>query len=84
MAGDGPALDALQMKAFVSYVGGGTLPLDGRCTALAVSSAARTLALALRTGAGAPGPAAGAAGSAARTTGGELWLLGGTNERVSP
>jgi len=47
MAGDGPALDAIQMKAFISYADGGSLPLDGRCTALAVSAAARRLVLAL-------------------------------------
>lgn len=52
MAGDGPALDAIQMKAFISYVGGGSLPLDGRCTALAVSAAARRLVVALAPRAG--------------------------------
>ena len=83
IGGDGAALDAIQMKAFISYVGGGSLPLDGRCTALAVSAAARklALALALRT-AGAGG--SGAGGSGAPPAGVELWLLGSANERVSP
>lgn len=47
IAGDGPALNGIQMKAFIRYVGGGSLPLAGRCTALAASSAAGRLVLAL-------------------------------------
>jgi hypothetical protein len=69
MAGDGPALDAIQMEAFISYVGGGSLPLDGRCTALSVSPAARQLALALAPRGAAPGI--------------ELLTLGGANEEMS-
>lgn len=68
MAGDGPALDAIQMEAFISYVGGGSLQLEGRCTALAESPAARQLALALAPRGAAPGI--------------ELLTLGGSNEEV--
>jgi len=82
IAGDGPALDAIQMKAFISYVGGGALPLEGRCTGLAVDSAARKLALALA-GSGAPG-AVKAAAPAAHAAGNELWILGSANEGVYP
>jgi DNA-binding beta-propeller fold protein YncE len=73
MAGDGSALDAIRMQAFISYVGGGSFPLSGKCTALAVSPVARRLVLAV-----APRAAAGAAGAI------ELLLLGGTNAGVSP
>jgi hypothetical protein len=68
MAGDGPALDAIQMEAFISYVGGGSLRLDGPCTALAESPAARQLALALAPRGAAPGI--------------ELLTLGGSNEEM--
>ncbi|MGH8295109.1 MAG: YncE family protein [Steroidobacteraceae bacterium] len=68
MAGDGPALDAIRMKAFISYVAGGSLPLGAHCTALAVSPATRRLALAL----------------APRGSGRvELLMLGGTDGEVS-
>lgn len=68
MAGDGPALDAIRMEAFISYAGGGSLPLAAPCTALAVSPAARQLALAL----------------APRGSGAvELLMLGGTDGEVS-
>lgn len=68
VAGDGPALDAIRMKAFINYVAGGSLPLAAPCTALAVSPAARQLALAL----------------APRGSGGvELLMLGGTDAEVS-
>ncbi len=72
MAGDGPALDAIRMTAFISYVGGGGLPLGGRCTALAVSPVARRLVLA-------PAPrSAGTstAGAAVRAGGAQLLILG--------
>jgi hypothetical protein len=77
MAGDGPALEAIQMKAFISYVGGGSLPLGGRCTALAVSPAAQRLVLALAPGAGA------GSDSASEAAGAGLLVLGGANEGVS-
>jgi hypothetical protein len=86
IAGDGPALDAIQMKAFISYAGGGSLPLGGRCTALAVSPSARRLVLALvprvAGTASAESPAA-AAGAAGEGMGVELLMLGGTSEGVS-
>jgi hypothetical protein len=84
MAGNGPALDAIQMKAFISYAGGGSLPLDGRCTALAVSPAARALVLALApraAEAAAAGSGTAAAGPAGE--GAELWLLGAESAGVS-
>jgi DNA-binding beta-propeller fold protein YncE len=85
LAGDGPALDAIQMKAFINYVDGGSLPLDGRCTGLAVSSAARKLALALRAaGAAFSGSGAGSAGSPMQAARVELWILAGANEGASP
>lgn len=73
MAGDGPALDAIRMKAFISYVGGGSLLLGGTCTALALSPVARQLVLAL-----APRAAAMGATNAGATAGGaQLLILGG-------
>lgn len=88
MAGDASALNAIQMKAFISYVGGGSLPLSGRCTSLAVSPAARRLALALAPrGAGAAtaaGEGATAAGAGHDASGVELWVLGGDSQGVSP
>jgi len=86
MAGDAPALDAIQMKAFISYVGGGSLPLSGRCTSLAVSPAAGQLALALAprgTEPGSTGEGATAAGAARDPSGVELWMLGGASQGVS-
>jgi len=81
MAGDGPALDAIQMMAFISYVGGGSLPLGGKCTALAISPAAQQLVLALAPRDSSAGSAgSGAAGGA---TGVELWMLGAANTGVS-
>lgn len=72
IAGDGGTLDAVRMMAFISYVGGGSLPIGGKCTALALSPVAQRLVLAV-----APrGPAGEAAGV-------ELWLLGGANAGVS-
>ena len=50
IAGDGPALDGIRMNAFISYTSGGSLPLAGRATALAVSPAARQLWIALAPG----------------------------------
>jgi DNA-binding beta-propeller fold protein YncE len=83
MAGDGPVLAALQMKAFISYADGGSLALGARCTALAVSPAARQLVLALSPRAAGAGAAAGPDSG----TGGadvELLVLGGANEGVFP
>lgn len=82
MAGDGPALDALRMDAFIRYVGGGRLPLGGRCTALALSPVAQRLVLAVRPRARAPGSAG--SGAADESAGVELWMLGGGNEEGSP
>lgn len=86
MAGDAPALDAIQMKAFISYVGAGSLPLGGRCTALAVSPAARQLALALAprgTTAASASEGPTAAGVAREASGVEIWVLGGASQGVS-
>lgn len=47
IAGDGPVLDGIRMDAFISYTSGGSMPLPGRATALAVSPAARQLWIAL-------------------------------------
>jgi hypothetical protein len=86
MAGDGPGLDAIRMNAFISYVGGGSLPLGGRCTALAVSAAARRLVLAVAprdSGAGS-GQAATAGTAAVHTAAGvELIILGGVGSGVA-
>lgn len=86
MAGDAPGLDAIQMKAFISYGAGGSLPLGGRCTALAVSAPARRLVLALepRVAGTASAPSSAAAGSSPQVAGVELWVLGGSNEEISP
>lgn len=85
IAGDGPALDAVRMMAFISYVGGGSLPVGGKCTALAIGPAAQQLVLALAprgstAGSAGSGAAAGPAGEAA---GVELWMLGAANTGVS-
>lgn len=73
MAGDAAALDAIRMKAFIRYVEGGTLPLAGNCTAIAVSPIARQLVLAL-----APGAAGTASAHAMAHQGGaQLLILGG-------
>jgi hypothetical protein len=74
MAGDGPELDAIRMKAFISYVGGGALPLDGKCTALAVSPVSHRLALALL----GRSSGASAAGAAVAGGGARLLILGGS------
>lgn len=50
IAGDGPALDAIRMNAFISYTGAGSMPLPARTTALAVSPAAKQLWVALDAG----------------------------------
>jgi hypothetical protein len=78
MAGDGSTLDAVRMMAFISYVGGGSLPIGGKCTALAVSPVVQQLVLAL-----APRAAGAGSGSAGRAPGVELWVLGGANRGVS-
>lgn len=54
IAGDGPVLDGIRMNAFISYTSGGSLPLSGRATALAVSPAAGQLWIALAPRAGSP------------------------------
>lgn len=69
VAGTGRTLDAIRMKAFIDYVGGGSLALSGRCTALAVSAPAHRLVLAVT-----PDAAPGA----------ELLMLGDANSRRSP
>ncbi|HEX8757150.1 MAG TPA: YncE family protein [Steroidobacteraceae bacterium] len=60
IAGDGPGLDAIRMNAFISYASGGSMPLSGRVTAMAVSPSAEQLwiAIAPREGSGATGSAA--------------------------
>ena len=47
IAGNGPALDAIRMNAFISYTSAGSMPLSGPATALAVSPAAGQLWIAL-------------------------------------
>lgn len=47
IAGDGTVLDGIRMNAFISYSSGGSMPLPGRATALAVSPAAAQLWIAL-------------------------------------
>lgn len=47
IAGDGPALDAIRMNAFISYTSGGSMPLSAPATALALSPAAGQLWVAL-------------------------------------
>lgn len=85
VAGDSSGLDAIQMKAFISYGAGGSLPLAGPCTALAVSAPARRLVLALRPRAAAVGARASsaAAGSAREVSGVELVMLDGSSEETS-
>jgi len=74
IAGDGPELDAIRMNAFISYTNGGSLPLAGWATALAVSPAARQLWIALAPRNGAPGE--GAAGDPGQQSGVEIVALG--------
>jgi hypothetical protein len=62
IAGNGPELDAIRMNAFISYSAGGSMPLPGRATALAVSPAAGQLWVALAPRDGAPGHRAAAGG----------------------
>ena len=74
IAGDGQVLDAIRMNAFISYTNGGSLPLTGRATALAVSPAARQLWIAL-----APrddAAAGGAADQSGQQAGVEILALG--------
>lgn len=74
IAGEGTELDAIRMNAFISYTNGGSLPLPGRATALAVSPAARQLWIALAPRKGAP--AEGAAGASGQQAGVEILALG--------
>ncbi|MGH8300534.1 MAG: YncE family protein, partial [Steroidobacteraceae bacterium] len=77
IAGDGPELDAIRMNAFISYTSGGSMPLPGRATAMAVSPSAEELwiALAPREGSGGMGRAA-TAGEARQTPGVQILALG--------
>lgn len=47
IAGDAPVLDAIRMNAFISYTAGGSLPLPGRATALAINPAVGQLWIAV-------------------------------------
>jgi len=71
IAGDGPELDGIRMNAFVSYTGGGALPLPGRATALAVSPVAGQIWIAVVPTHGA------AAADEARQSGVEILALAG-------
>jgi hypothetical protein len=77
IAGDGPGLDAIRMNAFISYASGGSMPLPGRATALAVNPSAEQLwiAIAPREVSSAPGGAA-AAGDARQEPGVQILALG--------
>lgn len=75
IAGDGPALDAIRMNAFISYTSAGSMPLPGRTTALAVSPAAGQLWIGLAPRGGAPGPGSSAA-EAGQKAGAEILALG--------
>ena len=86
MAGDGPGLDAIRMNAFISYVGGGSLALGGRCTALAVNATARRLVLALAprdSGAGPVQPTTAGAAAVHTAAGVELLILGSVGSGVA-
>jgi hypothetical protein len=56
IAGDAPALDGIRMNAFISYTRGGSMPLTGRATALAVSPDGGQLWIGLAPRGGEPGP----------------------------
>lgn len=77
IAGDGPGLDAIRMNAFISYASGGSMPLPGRATAMAVSPSAGQLLIAVapRNGSGDTGRA-GAAGEARQQPGVQILVLG--------
>jgi hypothetical protein len=70
IAGDGPELDAIRMNAFISYTGAGAIRLPGRATALAVSSRAGQIWIAL-----APTDGATPANGAQRSAGVEIQAL---------
>ncbi len=74
VAGDGPALDGIRMNAFIAYTSGGSLPLAGRATALALSPAARQLWIALAPHNGAS--RGGAADAPGQQAGVEILALG--------
>ena len=78
IAGDGPGLDAIRMNAFISYASGGSMPLPGRATALAVSPSAEQLwiAVAPRNGSGGDTGHAAAAGEARQQPGVQILALG--------
>ncbi|HEU5443145.1 MAG TPA: hypothetical protein VFU61_04930, partial [Steroidobacteraceae bacterium] len=80
IAGDGPGLDAIRMNAFISYTSGGSMPLPGRATAIAVSPSAGQLwiALAPRDGSNATGRAA-AGGEARQQPGVQILALAGSS-----
>lgn len=73
IAGDGPVVDAIRMNAFISYTGAGSMALPGRASALAVSSAAGQLWIALAPRA--PGNGA-SAGESRQQAGLEILALG--------
>lgn len=78
IAGDGPGLDAIRMNAFISYTSGGSMPLPGRATAMALSPSAEQLwiAIAPRDGADATGSAA--AGGSRQQPGVQILALAGS------
>lgn len=77
IAGDGPGLDAIRMNAFISYTSGGSMPLPGRATAMALSPSAEQLwiAIAPRDGTDATGGAA--AGESRQQPGVQILALAG-------
>lgn len=83
IAGDGGALDAVQMKSFVSYAGGGHMVLDGAPGALALDPAAKQLWLAVAPKRATPSTRR-PAGGEDQTSGPEILVLGAANEEMSP
>jgi len=75
IAGDGPVLDSIRMNAFISYASGGSMPLPGRATALAVSPAAGQLWIAVAPRSGKVG-GGDAAGRSSQPAGVEILALG--------
>jgi DNA-binding beta-propeller fold protein YncE len=60
IAGDAPLLEGIRMNAFISYGSGGSMPLEGRATALAASPSGAQLWIALARRNGVPGSVAAA------------------------
>lgn len=80
IAGDGPGLEGIRMNAFISYTSGGSMPLPGRVTAMAMSPSAEQLwiAIAPRGGSGAMRGAA-TAGESRQQQGVQILALAGSS-----